>query len=135
MPILLPIREHPLPEVKEVQCVEIYLPKKLKYLSGLYEYLRARTTEQVGEILLDGFSIYEVDGAFRGESELWEERSLVIRILFPLKGETPQLAVQAKIRALGRQIAETVATSEEEIWISHYPHRISVFRPNTKLVV
>jgi hypothetical protein len=135
MSVLLKLQESPPPAVKYVQCVEIYLPKRLKHLSELYGFLRDRTTDRIGEIVLDGFSIYEVDGVFRGKADIWEERSLVIRILFPLERETPPDIVQARIRALGRQIADTVATSEEEVWISHYSHQISIFRPNSKLII
>ena len=130
MPALLQIREGPPPERREVHCIEIYLPKRLKHLSELYEFLRARTTEPISEIALEGFSIYEVDGVFRGQKELAEERSLVIRILF-VRGDAP--GIEAKIKALGRQIADTVATTEEEIWIAQYSHIVAIFRP-TKLI-
>ena len=132
MATLLNIIERP-EEINEIDCVEIYLPKSLKHLSELYSYLRAKVTERLGDIVLNGFSIFEADGVFWGQ-KLWEERSLVIRILFIRPADAPALSVQAKIRTLGRAIASKVATSEEEIWICHYPQTVAVFRPNAKLL-
>src|SRR5260370_16893784 len=97
--MLLNIYETP-PEVNQLDCVEVYLPKRLKHLSELYAYLRAKVTDRLGAIVLDGFSIYEVDGVFHGEEKLWEERSLAIPILSPRSAEAPRAVSDARIRAL-----------------------------------
>jgi hypothetical protein len=55
-----------LPDKKEVDCVEVYLPKTIQFLSQLYQMLRDKTTNRWGNVVLDGFSIYEVDGVFTG---------------------------------------------------------------------
>jgi hypothetical protein len=116
---------------KQIDCVEIYIPKRLEYLSPLYAFLKARVTQRLGSLVLDGFSIYEVDGVFHGK-QLWQERSMVIRILFIRPVESN---VVVKIKDLGRQIAKTIATEEEEIWICYYPQTVAIFRPNTKIVI
>ncbi len=108
---------------REFHCVEVYLPKRLKHLSELYEYLRFQLTEQTGDrggvFSIDGFSIYEVDGAWRGQ-EITDERTLVIRILFIRSKQEDDRSLQAKIRELGRGIA-AIAPTEKEILICHYP--------------
>jgi hypothetical protein len=117
-------------ETKHVDCVEIYLAKRLSYLSGLYNFLNDMLTASklVQDLVLDGFSIYEVDGAFRGKEKSTDERSLVIRILFERPAEAPEFAAQAKIKKLGKDIG-IIAASEEEIWICHYAQKVAVFRP------
>jgi len=69
---------------RRLDCVESYMHKRLKYLSDIYDYLREKVQVRGGcGLSLEGFSIYEVDGVFRGKNgRLWEEGSLVIRILF-----------------------------------------------------
>jgi hypothetical protein len=73
-------------------------------------------------------SIYEVDGVFRGGQQVWEERTLVIRILLPPAVELPPVVLQGRINDLGRELC-VVAGDEEEIWISNYPQTIGVFKP------
>lgn len=115
---------------RDFHCVEIYLPKRLKHLSELHEYLRfqltERTAERGGDLSIDGFSIYEVDGAWRGE-EITDERTLVIRILF-VRSKEDDRSLQGRIRELGRDIA-AIAPTEQEVLICHYPQNgISFFR-------
>jgi len=135
MPDLLKLRES-LPVPDKYECVEIYLPKKLKHLSPLYAFLKATLApaviERFGEVTLKGFSIYEVDGAFVGQDEPYEERTLVIRILFLYPGGAAELSVEDKIGDLGREI-EKIAPTEEQIWICHYPQTVSVFRPAKRI--
>lgn len=121
-------KEQRAPETNRFDCVEIYLPKRLKHLSELYRFLRDRLTERPTEVALKGFSIYEVDGVFSGEV-LWEERTLVIRILFPRHAQQPRFAVQAAVNELGREIIQTVAPDEEEVWICRYEQIVTTFRP------
>ncbi len=119
-----PVRE------RKLDCVEIYMPKRLKHLSEIYAYLRQKIQTRVGgELALEGFSIYEVDGVFRGKNDqVWEERSLVIRINFLRPLETPRPMLRAKISDLGADISE-IAKTEEEIWICSYQQSVSIFRP------
>jgi hypothetical protein len=120
------------PERRQLDCVEIYLPKSIEFLSELYQYLREKVTHGLSHpLVLDGFSIYEVDGVFRGEV-LWEQRTLVIRLLFP-RPEKHAALLEAMINDLGSQIAR-IAAEEEQIWISHYPQELRVFRGLRRLL-
>ena len=122
----LPSSQPPLLDHKQIDCVEIYLPKSIEFLSELYQMLRDKTTQRLGSLVLDGFSIYEVDGVFLGE-RLWEQRTLVIRILLVRKAETPVDQLEATIFELGREIATRVAVREEQIWICHYAQNLRIF--------
>jgi hypothetical protein len=128
MPSLLNIVEQPETAKGQFQCVEIYLPKRLKHLSELYDFLRNKVTQRLGALVLEGLSIYEVDGVFRGAKQLWEERTLVIRILLPPAAEQPLIVLQGRINDLGRELC-VVAGDEEEIWISNYSQTVTVFKP------
>src|SRR3954463_16561964 len=93
--------EEPLGAQKQIDCVEIYLPKSIEFLSELYRFLRERVTNRLSILLaLDGFSIYEVDGVFYGE-QLWEQRTLVIRLLIPRPVGSPAPRVSALVATLG----------------------------------
>ncbi len=111
---------------RQIDCVEIYLPKSIEFLSELYQLLRDMTRNRLGSIVLDGFSIYEADGVFYGET-LWEQRTLVIRIFRVRKTETPADLLEGTILALGRELATNVAPGEEEIWICSYPQNLFTF--------
>jgi len=111
---------------KQIDCVEVYLPKSIEFLSELYQMLREKVTQRLGDLVLDGFSIYEVDGVFHGE-RLWEQRTLVIRVLLIRKTETASTQLEVTILELGREIATRVAIHEEQIWICHYPQTLRIF--------
>src|SRR5947207_13356176 len=106
--VAMPLQQPPWYEHKQIDCVEIYLPKSIEFLSELYQMLRDKTRNRLGNVVLDGFSIYEVDGVFQGEA-MWEQRTLVIRILFIRKAATPTNLLEATILELGREIATRVA--------------------------
>jgi hypothetical protein len=125
---LLPIFEQRETGSRPFQCMEIYLPKRLKHLSELYDFLRSKVAQRLGALVLDGLSIYEVDGVFRGGRQVWEERTLVIRILLQPSAEQPLMVLQGRINDLGRELC-VVAGDEEEIWISNYPLTVMVFKP------
>ncbi len=110
----LPFLESDAIKRKQIDCVEAYLPKSIDFLSELYQLLRDKVTYRLGNLVLDRFSIYEVDGVFQGET-LWEQRTLVIRMLFIRKASTPATLVDAIILELGREIATKVAIREEQI--------------------
>jgi hypothetical protein len=111
---------------RRIDCVEIYMPKSIEFLSELYRFLREKITNRLGQVVLDGFSTYEVDGVFRGE-RLWEQRTLVIRLLIVRPVRAPLRSVGRLIRDLGREIATTIAVAEEEIWICHYEQMLYIF--------
>jgi hypothetical protein len=85
----------PGPEEGEIlDYIELYLPKKLAHLSELYRYLRRRVGKEQTSLLFNGFSAYEVDGAFVGKRKrIWEERTLIVRILFLRPVEMPDMLV------------------------------------------
>ncbi|WP_459557423.1 hypothetical protein [Lacunimicrobium album] len=118
------------------ECVEIYVPKNLENLSKLYSFLqsklidRRRGIEQ--KVTIDGFSLYEVDGAFYGH-EIYQERTIVIRILFKREASEGDESLAEKIQILGREVADSVAMNEEELWITHYPQRAVIF-PSNKVI-
>jgi hypothetical protein len=107
---------------RKYDCLELYLPKKLKHLSSLYEYLGRRLSEgaetEEGAFAIDGFSIYEVDGAWRGQ-EVTDERTLVVRVLLLQTRKRNDRSLRSKIMQLGQDIA-TIAPTENEILICHY---------------
>ena len=117
------------------ECVEIYVPKKLENLSKLYNYLQEKLTErQRGneqDVVIDGFSMYEVDGAFYGH-DIYQERTIVLRILFNRAEADTDQSIGEKIRVLGAEVAASVAIAEEELWICHYPQGVVIFRPRNQ---
>jgi hypothetical protein len=119
-------------ERKQIDCVEIYLPKSIEFLSELYHLLREKVANHLGFTKLEGFSIYETDGVFQGE-KLWEQRTLVIRVLFIRPNSTSEWVTRLVSR-LGQEIATTVAVNEEEIWICHYPLTLTIFRGAKRLL-
>jgi len=119
--------DEPLGDRRQIDCVEVYLPKSLEFLSELYRLLREMVANRLGAVVLDGFSVYEVDGVFQGE-RLWEQRTLVIRLMFVQPQGPSAPGVEARVTALGRELASKVAGKEEEIWICHYPQTLRVFQ-------
>lgn len=117
---------------KALHCVEVYVPKRLDTLSALYTYLRGKLTQRKAgiaqDVPIDGFSLYEVDGAFYGKV-IYEERTVVLRILFDRSRTDDSSSIESKINTLGSEVAATVAMTEEEIWICHYPLDVVIFRP------
>jgi len=75
----------------EIEILEIYVPARLEYLSDLYVWLREQLYNHP-KPLLRGFSIYEVNGGFRDDAEVFEERTVVIRIVL----DTPHSTDNAK---------------------------------------
>lgn len=115
------------------ECVEIYVPKKLEHLAQLYRYLQEKLLDRkrgrAQTVVIDGFSLYEVDGAFYGH-EIYQERTIVIRILFD-RSDAQEQTIEEKIRLLGSEVAASVAIAEEELWICHYPQGVAIFRPRS----
>jgi hypothetical protein len=116
---------------RSVECIEIYVPKKLEHLSELYNYLRKKLADRKAgvehPVPIDGFSLYEVDGAFFG-SEIYQERTVVIRILLERSAREADDTIRHQIQTLGSEIAETVALAEEELWIGHYTQELMIIQ-------
>ena len=116
---------------RSFECIEIYVPKNLEHLSELYNYLRRKLSERKAGVqhgvLIEGFSLYEVDGALYG-SQIYQERTVVIRILVERTDSENERSILRKVQALGAEIATTVALAEEELWICHYPQRIVIIQ-------
>ena len=119
-------------EQRSIECVEIYVPKNVENLSELYRYLRdrmmGRSKADPGSLTIDGFSLYEVDGAFYGD-QVYEERTLVIRLLLLKNVDAEASLLDEQIAAVGREIATTVARKEAELWICRWPQQMTIFRP------
>ncbi|HEY0984143.1 MULTISPECIES: hypothetical protein [unclassified Schlesneria] len=113
------------------ECVEIYIPKKIETLAKLYTFLQSKLIERSAKApadAIDGFSLYEVDGAFAGR-EIYQERTIVLRILFKRDQSQTEKSISKKIQLLGREVAASVAMKEEELWICHFPQGVIIFRP------
>jgi hypothetical protein len=89
---------------RQIDCVEIYLPKSIAFLADVYRFLQTKVEDRLGQVVLDGFSVCEVDGVFRGQ-RTWEQRTLVIRLLLVRTVGKPEGWLQATVRELGRELA------------------------------
>lgn len=114
---------------------EFFVPERSDYLSALYAFLAravrleagVATAEDDPPLRLDGYSVYEVDGAYRGATRVYEERVLTIRLILP---PNPTLF---RLRALGQELLRITSFLEEEVWIvEHSGSRVHSFRPSTK---
>lgn len=119
------------PESGQFECVEIYVPKKLENVSALYTFLGTKLSDRKKgakqNVPIDGFSMYEVDGAFYGE-EIYQERTIVVRILFKRTASDDDATIEKKVGALGSEVAASVAMTEEGFWICHYRQGGIIFR-------
>ena len=120
------------PEVAEDTIVEIYLPKRLRYLSGVYALLKEELeSDSTVPPRLYGFSIYDVEGAFRGRKRrtgrIDDELTMVIRVFFDNKDlqVTPPREVrkgrnfdplERKVNDLLDELAAIVKAREKELW-------------------
>lgn len=120
-------------EPDTVECFEVYLQKRIKYISSLYEYIEGQVMtpdeNQLG-LPIAGFSIYEADGVFQGVKKLFDERSLIVRVMFRRSTGANAESLDKTVLRIGRDLATKVAAEEEEIWITFYSQGLKVFRPN-----
>ena len=110
---------------QKLVTVEVYLPKRLADLSELYRFLREAVSNRNGRVVLDGFTIYEGDGAF-WDSGLFEERSLVLRLHW-LQGDAGEAETQSRIQTLGRILADEITPRQRQIWITASTGSLDVF--------
>jgi hypothetical protein len=111
-----------------VEILEVYVPARVEYLANLYVWLREQLYSHPRP-LLQGFSIYEVNGAFRGADQVYEERTAVIRVLLDAGGDTAKerSTHEARIGEIARQFQEITKGQEEELWLVRIPaHRTIV---------
>jgi hypothetical protein len=109
--------------------LEVYMPKRIAYLSGVYGYLKQELTAHSPErAAIQGFSVYSVDGAFKGKDQTYDEATLVIRIFFDaarlkmtnddLDSEAAGLVrLNAKVADIFTSLMGIADGNEEEIWV------------------
>lgn len=106
-----------------IEILEVYVPARVEYLANLYVWLR----EQLYSLprpLLQGFSIYEVNGAFRGIERVYEERTAVIRVVFAaasVEDEGEQRAHEARVGEIAEEFRKITEEREGEIWLIRVP--------------
>ena len=105
--------------------VEVYLPKRLADLSELYRFLRDAVSNRTGPVVLDGFTIYEGDGAFWDQG-LFEERTLVLRLHW-VPGDGGEQETRDRIKKLGRLLADEISPRQHQIWITASTGTLYVF--------
>ena len=116
---------------RRVEIVEIYVPAQLRYLSRLYDWLANELETRRSRALFHGFSLYEVDGAFRGRRKVYQEKTRVVRLTFDLPEGEPAESVEsrsyeARISAIADAVVEITGGAEEEVWILRTPARKTV---------
>jgi len=109
------------PKTAEVYVLEVYVPKRVRYLGALYSFLFDQLRNRGRKVLLHGYSIYEVDGAFVSQSpeqepEIYDEKTLVIRLIYDL----PTDALESRFSDIAVEIIDITESKEEEIWMIQY---------------
>jgi hypothetical protein len=112
-------------KTQKLITVEVYLPKRLSDLSELYRFLRESVANRTGPVVLDGFTIYEGDGAF-WDNGLFEERSLVLRLHW-MAGDGGEAETRQRIEKLGRILADEITPQQHQIWITASTGTLDVF--------
>jgi hypothetical protein len=101
---------------QEVEIVEIYVPRRLEYLSELYRWLREQFEDPYASFL-KGFSIYEVSGAYVG-TMLYTEQTMVVRLIFELAVEDKaKPGHEDRINHIADNILRITEYKEEEVWL------------------
>lgn len=99
---------------QDVEMVEIYVPRRLEYLSELYQWLREQLEDGS---LLKGFSLYEVSGAYVG-TRIFTEQTMVVRLIFDLvEAELERISHEQRIDDIADAILGITGTEEEEVWL------------------
>lgn len=112
-----------------IDVLEIYVPGRLAYLSGLYQWLERELRSPRSRALLHGFSIYDVNGAFRGRKRIYEERTLVVRLVFDIDAVSRErLSREERISEISRAIIRLTRGREETIWMLRCPGQKYEFR-------
>jgi len=109
--------------METVEILEVYVPARVEYLANLYVWLREQLFSHPRP-LLHGFSIYEVNGAFRGVERVFEERTAVIRIVLetpPARDEADEKAHEARVGEIASKFRKITEEREEELWLIRIP--------------
>ena len=109
----------------KVEIVEIYVPARLEYLSNLYGWLDKELNAGANQALFRGFSLYEVNGAFRGDVDVYEERTIVIRLIFDLpeaaeSDKSDERMRRGRIGDIIEDVAQITKGQEEELWLIRF---------------
>jgi hypothetical protein len=108
------------------------MPYRLQYLPRFYDYLNEELTSPYRLSLFQGFSIYEVKGAFKGaRGRVYDEPTMVVRLIYDIASydeydRAPGApgyvrgSPDARIEELANQLVTITAFQEEEIWIMRY---------------
>ena len=99
------------------EVVEIYLPRRLEYLSELYRWLKAQLVSPGYKSLFKGFSLYEVSGAYVG-TRLFTEQTVVVRLIFDVSsGRLERVSHEARMDDIADSILRMTGGREEEVWL------------------
>jgi len=80
---------------------------------------------------LGGFSLYEVAGAYQGQTQLYTEQTLVVRLVFELGDrEYERERHEAKIHMILDEIVRITGRTEEGIWVIRTPAAKQVWLRN-----
>lgn len=124
----------------EVEILEVYLPAKIRYMAKLYQWLSDELFYNRPRLpkLLYGFSIYEVNGAFRSKQKhkkegdgVSEERTAVVRIVLDTPGpkdDKGRRKHEARIASIAREFQRITDRREEELWLIRTPARRTVVK-------
>ena len=110
------------PRTVEAYILEVYLPKRLRYLGKLYAFLFDQLQSKDAGTIVRGYSIYEVDGAFASflqdqAPKIYDEKTLVVRLIYNL----PEPEIEHLIYELAREVIAITQSQEEEIWMLRSP--------------
>lgn len=106
------------PRTAETYVLEVYIPKRIRYLGKLYDFLFDQLQSKGVDAMVRGYSIYEVDGAFvslpqNQTSQIYDEKTLVVRLIYDL----PDSEIESRIHELAREVIAVTQSQEEEIWL------------------
>lgn len=118
------------PDTESAEILELLIPERLEYLSGLYEFLHGQLSAPGHPVLFKGFSVIEVKGGFKGE-RVYYEPTLIVRLIYDRaqfleeardseKPDTWTKQVDERMNDLAQEIIRITQLQEEEIWIVRY---------------
>ncbi|MBI4579820.1 MAG: hypothetical protein HY718_08965 [Planctomycetes bacterium] len=109
-------------EGTSVEIVEIYVPRRLDYLSRLYGWLKEEIDKPPFGALLRGFSLYEVSGAYAGGS-LYTEQTIVVRLIFDVEKhiDRERVSHEQRVNEIADSVVDITQNQEEEVWLIRIP--------------
>jgi len=102
-------------------AVEIFIPKRLKYMGKVYSLLEDELKNRRLRPRVLGFSLSWVEGAFYGDRQIYDELTSVIRIIFDRENlgmdiKRQEATLERKVFQLMHQLAEICEGDEEQFW-------------------